>query len=274
MIIGYKLPKSQNQDIKWYSSAYIDYINEKGDRAVLNFRTLSDDSRESTTKAIITYNPKFENAVVEITSPAKNVTKNIHRIQMIQLSHEINPTEKKIGEYYYFNNNNFTYVNNDHKLRVVNGMIVENTLNYEEYSKASRSYYVKFGESLPLLAHEILSRQDQEKSAMEKLWDNKKQKQKWLDEELERKEQRELIIHNGVTIKDTLFKEQKTLRYPLIYKLKEREDYKTVKQLFDTFVTGRMSDGCLIYDHNDDKFQIDGKNITRSNITILDIYRK
>lgn len=101
MIVGFKHYKDRDsKNIKWYNSASIDHINEKGDRVVLRLGELSDDKGESI-KAIISYNNKFETAVIKIESPTKNVIKNIRRILAITLSNALSPRNLNFSDNHF-----------------------------------------------------------------------------------------------------------------------------------------------------------------------------
>lgn len=284
--VGFKHYKDRDgKNIKYYEWVSINYIDDNGNKASKKYTNSNYivSGIEDAVKGnfIITYNDKFESAVIK----SKENISNIHRIISIWFGNEIVepvPRDLNFKDNHFDiveenNNLNFEWSKNGHEIKIVNGKVIKDNLSAYELFEADEVYYNQTWKHLYNDFHITIYRSNI-KSPQDILLEMEMEKQK-QDNKVNYKGLDDIVkLLKGISednknFVNSLDNKSKTHRYPLIYKLKERQDYKSVKEKFDEDVrSGECDYVLLVYNHEEDRFYREFFKTEEKNITILDIY--
>lgn len=268
--VGFKHYKDHDgKNIKYYDWVILNYIDSNAGNSSLRFNSFIGNYT-------ITYNDKFENAVVK----SKGDIHNIHRITSIKFGNEI-VEEKDNIKITYNDGQTSTYINDNNQLKKLQPWSPETLalMGLGEYvsetdENGHSKYVFRMKKDVKSSPQDILLAMEIEKWKQEQ--DNKVNNHKGLENLANilkdwNKAFNNVMTPNPITLSK---KENKTHKYPLIYKLKEREDYKTMKEKFLDDIKQDVDYVILVYNHEEDRFYREFYQTEEKNITILDVYKK
>lgn len=269
--VGFKHYKDHDgKNIKYYDRIVIFYINNEGKEVHHSFS--NKDSRDY----LVTYNDKFESVVVK----SKTGITNIHRIIAITFGNEIVEKPRSVMEELWCKKGQSKTSQDTNNISPELLVILGLGEYVSETDENGHSKYVfRMKKDVKSSPQDILLAMEIEKWKQEQ--DNKVNNHKGLENLANILKDWNKAFNNAMTPNPITLskKENKTHEYPLIYKLKERSDYKDMIRSFN--LTKSYYDYIiLIYNHNTDRFDIvpepfiPEQVLKKPNITILDVYKK